>query len=211
MRVRMLRGELYLGNDPENAAEFERVQELLARFNGSAPGAWVERDELLRQTLRHVGEGVVVRPPFFCEYGAISIGDRTFVNVDAVMLDVAQITIGAACQIATRVQLLTATHPIDPEPRRVGWEYGRPITLADNVWLGGGAIVCPGVTIGQDTVVGAGAVVTRDLPPGVVAAGVPARVVREIGESDRVEVPSLSRSDRSDRWGGQDSNPRHEG
>ena len=189
MRERMLRGELYVGDDPDNAAEFERVQELLARFKGSAPGEWAERDELLRQTLRHVGEGVVVRPPFFCEYGWISIGDRTFVNVDAVMLDVAEIIIGAACQIATRVQLLTATHPIDPEPRRVGWEYGRPITLADNVWLGGGVIVCPGVTIGQGTVVGAGAVVTRDLPRGVVAAGVPARVVREIGERDRVEVP----------------------
>ena len=128
-----------------------------------------------------------MRPPFYGEYGAISIGDRTFVNVDAVMLDVAPITIGAACQIATRVQLLTATHPLDPEPRRLGWEYGDPITLADNVWLGGGVIVCPAVTIGHDTVVGAGAVVTRNLPAGVIAAGVPARVLREIGE--RVAVP----------------------
>ena len=92
-------------------------------------------------------------------------------------------------QIATRVQLLTATHPIDPEPRRIGWEYAEPITIADNVWLGGGVIVCPGVTIGQHTVVGAGAVVTKDLHAGVVAAGVPARVLREIGEQDRVEIP----------------------
>jgi maltose O-acetyltransferase len=192
MRERMLRGELYIADDPENEAEFGRVQELLARFNGSGPGAWDERDVLLRRMLRHVGEGVVVRPRFFCEYGAISIGDRTFVNIDAVMLDVAPITIGAACQIATRVQLLTATHPVDPQPRRRGWEYGEPITIADNVWLSGGVIVCPGVTIGQDTVVGAGAVVTRDLPPGVVAAGVPARVLREIGEEDRVEIPPRS-------------------
>ena len=117
--------------------------------------AWDERDALLRRMLRRVGEGVVVRA-LYCEYGAISIGDRTFVNVDAVMLDIAPITIGAACQIATRVQLLTATHPIDPEPRRLGWEYGEPIAIADNVWLGGGVIVCPGVTIGQDTVVGEG-------------------------------------------------------
>jgi maltose O-acetyltransferase len=189
MRERMLRGELYIADDPQNDAEFGRVQELLSRFNGSAPGALDERDALLRQMLRHVGEGVVVRPRFFCEYGAISIGDRTFVNVDAVMLDVAPITIGAACQIATRVQLLTATHPVDPDPRRLGWEYAQPITIADNVWLGGGVIVCPGVTIGQDTVVGAGAVVTRDLPAGAVAAGVPARVRREISEEDRVEVP----------------------
>jgi maltose O-acetyltransferase len=101
---------------------------------------------------------------------------------------VAPIAIGAACQIAPRVQLLTAAHPVDPEARRAGWEYGDPITLADNVWLGGGVIVCPGVSIGQDTVVGAGAVVAGNLPAGVVAAGAPARVLREIGEADRVDV-----------------------
>ncbi len=189
MRERMLRGELYIAGDRDNAAEFARVQELLASFNGLAPGAVDERDALLRRMLRYVGEGVVVRPPFFCEYGAIRIGDGTFINVDAVMLDVMPITIGAACQIGTRVQLLTASHPLDPEPRRIGWEYGQSITIADNVWLGGGAIVCPGVSIGEDTVVGAGAVVSRDLPAGVLAAGVPARVLREIGDGDRIEVP----------------------
>jgi maltose O-acetyltransferase len=161
----------------------------VSRFNRSAPGAWDERDAPFQQMLRHVGEGVVVRPSFYCEYGAIDIGDGTFVNIDAVMLDVAPIVIGAACQIATRVQLLTATHPVDPDPRRLGWEHAEPITIADNVWLGGGVIVCPGVSIGEDTVVGAGAVVTHDLPAGVVAAGVPARVLREIGEHDRVTVP----------------------
>jgi maltose O-acetyltransferase len=190
MRDRMLRGDLYIGGDPESEAEFNRVQALLEAFNGAPATAWDERDRLLRQTLRHVGEDVTVRPPFICEYGAISIGDRTFVNVNAVMLDVAPIEIGAACQIATCVQLLTAGHPIDPEPRRIGWEFGAPITIEDNVWLGGGVIVCPGVTIGQDTVVGAGAVVARDLPAGVVAVGVPARVVREIGDADRIEIPT---------------------
>jgi maltose O-acetyltransferase len=192
MRERMLRGELYIADDRDNAAEFARVQELLASFNGLALGARGERDALLRRMLLSVGDGVVVRPPFFCEYGAIRIGDGTFINVDAVMLDVMPITIGAACQIGPRVQLLTASHPLDPEPRRIGWEYGQSIAIADNVWLGGGAIVCPGVSIGEDTVVGAGAVVSRDLPAGVVAAGVPARVLREIGEGDRIEVPRLS-------------------
>lgn len=186
MRDRMLRGELYRGADPESAAIYGRTQDLLARYNATAPGAEAERDALLREVLDHVGRDVVVRPRFTCEYGAVSIGDGTFVNFDAVMLDVAPIAIGAACQTATRVQLLTATHPIDPGPRRAGWESAAPITVADNVWLGGGVIVCPGVTIGQDTVVGAGAVVTRDLPSGVVAAGVPARVLRDIGETDRV-------------------------
>jgi maltose O-acetyltransferase len=189
MRERMLRGELYVADDPDIEAEQARVQRILDRYN--APGVEQdERDRILRGLLGHVGEGVVIRPTFRCEYGApITIGARTFVNFDCVMLDVAPIAIGEACQVATRVQLLTATHPIDPGPRRAGWEYAEPIAIGDNVWLGGGAIVNPGVTIGDDTIVGAGAVVTRDLPEGVVAAGVPARVLREIGEADRVEVP----------------------
>lgn len=192
MKQRMLRGELYLADDPVLAADNTRAQELLDRYNRTGHAEQDERDRLLRSLLGDVGDGVVVKPPFRCDYGTqISIGAGTFVNYDCIMLDVAPIAIGAACQLATRVQLLTATHPVDPGPRRVGWEYGQPITLGDNVWLGGGVIVGPGVTIGADTVVGAGAVVTRDLPAGVVAAGVPARVHRPIGERDRVTPPDL--------------------
>jgi len=192
MKRRMLAGDLYLADDPVIAAEQARAQELQERYNATRHDEQVLRDSLLRELLGDVGEGVVVRPPFFCDYGShISIGARTFANYDCVLLDVAPIRIGVACQLASRVQLLTATHPIDPGPRRVGWEYAEPITLADNVWLGGGAIVCPGVTIGKDTVVGAGAVVTRDLPAGVVAAGVPARVLREIDERDRVAIQDV--------------------
>jgi maltose O-acetyltransferase len=128
-----------------------------------------------------VGERVTVRAPFFVDYGVhISIGAGTFVNYGCVMLDCARITIGASCQIATGVQLLTPSHPVEPEARRAGWECAHPITLEDNVWLGAGAIVCPGVTIGRDTVVGAGAVVVKDLPAGVVAVGNPARVIRSV-------------------------------
>ena len=177
----MLSGELYLASDSELVAELARAQELLERYNATPHGAQGERDVLLRELLGEVGDGVVVRTPFNCDYGQhVSIGARTFVNYGCVMLDVVPIRIGAACQIATNVQLLAATHPLDPGPRRDGWEYGEPITIGDNVWLGGGAIVCPGVTIGDDTVVGAGAVVTRDLPAGVVAVGNPARVLREL-------------------------------
>src|SRR4051812_17414142 len=191
MRERMLRGDLYISGDPESAAEYERAQDVLSRFNATPARAHAERDALLRELLRDVGEDVEVRSPFYCEYGAVTIGARTFVNIGAILLDVAPVTIGSACQLATSVQLLTATHPIDPAPRRAGWEYAEPITIADNVWLGGGVIVCPGVTIGADSVVGAGAVVTRDVPAGVVAAGVPARVVRKIGAADRISVPEL--------------------
>jgi maltose O-acetyltransferase len=192
MKQRMLRGELYLAGDPEIQRDAARAQELMERYNATRHAERELRDRLLRELLGEVGEGVVVRPPVWVDYGSnVSIGEETFVNYDCVLLDVAPIRIGAACQLATRVQLLTATHPIDPEPRRLGWESAQPITIGDNVWLGGGAIVCPGVAIGDDTVVGAGAVVTRDLPAGVVAMGVPARVVREIGPEDAVRVPGV--------------------
>jgi maltose O-acetyltransferase len=191
MKDRMLRGELYIADDPALAADYGRAQELLDRYNATLHVQQLERDAILRRLLGSLGDGVVVKPTFRCDYGTpITIAAGTFVNYDCVMLDVAPITIGANCQIASRVQLLTATHPIDPGPRRRGWEYGRPITLGDNVWLGGGAIVCPGVTIGDDTVVGAGAVVTRDLPAGVVAFGAPARVHRRIGARDRIDEPN---------------------
>jgi len=177
----MLRGELYLADDPEIQADQARAQELLERYNATRHAEQELRERLLRELLGEVGEGVVIRPPFYCDYGSqIAIGERTFVNYDCVLLDVAPIRIGAACQLATRVQLLTPTHPLEPEPRRAGWEAAEPITIGDNVWLGGGAIVCPGVTIGDDTVVGAGAVVTQDLPAGVLALGVPARVHRRL-------------------------------
>jgi len=175
MKERMLRGELYRV-DEELLADHARAQTLVERFNAAPDAA------ILRELLGNVGEGVLIRPPFRCDYGTqISIGTGTFVNFDCIMIDVAPIRIGADCQIAPRVQLLTATHPIEPGPRREGWESGEPIAIGDNVWLGGGVIVCPGVTIGDDTVVGAGAVVTSYLPSGVVAFGVPARVHREIG------------------------------
>jgi maltose O-acetyltransferase len=190
MKERMLRGELYVADDPDLAADHARAQRILDRYNATGHDEQDERDALLRELLGSVGEGVVIKPAFRCDYGTyISIGDGTFLNYDCVMLDIAPIAIGARCWLASCVQLLAATHPIDPIPRREGWEYGAPITIADNVWLGGGVIVCPGVSIGEDTVVGAGAVVTRDLPAGVVAYGNPARVVREIGERDRVQLP----------------------
>lgn len=186
----MLRGALYRADDPELDRDLARAQTILDRFNATRHDEAPLRDRLLGELLGSVGEDVVVRPRLSCDYGSnVHIGAGTFVNYDAVLLDVVEIRIGAACQIASRVQLLTATHPVDPVARRAGWESGVPITLEDNVWLGGGVTVLPGVSVGRDTVVGAGAVVTRDLPAGVVAVGNPARVVREITDADRVEVP----------------------
>lgn len=179
MKDRMLSGEPYIADDPELQSDQARAQRLLNRYNSTSHNDQPARDALLRELCGDVGEGTIVRPVFRCDYGTqIHLGERTFVNYDCIMLDVAPIIVGSHCQIGTRVQLLTPAHPIDPDARRMGWEYGRPITVGENVWLGAGVIVCPGVSIGDDTVVGAGAVVTRDLPAGVVAVGVPARVAR---------------------------------
>lgn len=182
-RERMLAGELYIADDPESERIARRALALLEEYRVAFTAS---RDEearrLLAEVLGEVGEGVVVKPPLFVDYGEnIRIGARTFVNYNLTALDVAPITIGEDCQFGPGVQLLTPTHPVEPEPRRDKLEAAKPITIGDNVWLGGGVVVCPGVTIGDNSVIGAGAVVTRDVPANVVAVGNPARVVREIG------------------------------
>ncbi|MCW5837573.1 MAG: sugar O-acetyltransferase [Labilithrix sp.] len=180
-RERMLAGEPYTANDPELQANARRAMRLLEQYNRSSVDEPEERRRMLTELLADVGDGVEIRPPFYCDYGAqIRIGARTFVNFNLVALDVASITIGEDVQIGPSVQLLTPTHPTEPEPRRAKIEAAKPIVIGDNVWLGGGVIVCPGVSIGANTVVGAGAVVTRDLPPDVVAVGNPARVIRSL-------------------------------
>ena len=178
-KERMLAGEPYIADDPELIADLRRAAELSQTFN-TAPAAQPEaRRAALAELLGELGQGADIRPPVHVDYGyRISVGPRTFVNFGTVLLDVAPITIGADVQIGPYVQLLTPTHPLDPEERRAQWESAQPITIGDNVWLGGGVIVCPGVTIGENTVVGAGAVVTRDLPANVAAVGNPARVTR---------------------------------
>jgi maltose O-acetyltransferase len=178
---RMRAGDLYRSDDPEIAEAHRRAVRLMDRYNHSSVDDAAGRRDLLNELFGTFGEGSVIRPPLVCDYGSfLHVGDHAFVNFGLVALDAAPIIIGDHVQIGPNVQLLTPTHPLDPGLRRDGWEGAGPITLADNVWLGGGAIVLADVTIGADTVVGAGAVVTRDLPPGVVAVGNPARVVRRI-------------------------------
>jgi len=156
MRDRMLAGEPPVF-DESLAEDTRRCRELLHRINAAAPDQDDERDALLRELLGGFGEGSNIRPPFRCEYGfQIHIGARTFANFGFLCLDVARVTIGDDVQIGPGVQLLTPTHPLEPGLRRDQWESAEPITIGDNVWLGGGVIVCPGVTIGEDTVVGAG-------------------------------------------------------
>ncbi|MFD6177556.1 MULTISPECIES: sugar O-acetyltransferase [unclassified Isoptericola] len=186
-RERMLAGDLYIADDPDSGRIAQRAVQLADAYHRAAVADEAAARPLLERLVGHLGEGAFVKPPLFVDYGEnISIGARTFVNYNLTALDVATITFGEDCQIGPNVQLLTPTHPIDPQPRRDKLEAARPITLGDNVWLGGGVIVCPGVTIGDNSVVGAGSVVTKDIPANVIAVGNPARVVRGIGDGDAV-------------------------
>ncbi|WMY78345.1 sugar O-acetyltransferase [Citricoccus sp. I39-566] len=181
MYERMLAGDPYLANDPEVGALSTRAQLLTERYNATSITEPDLRRTLLAELLGAVGEEIEIRPPFHVDYGAhVHIGERFFANFGFLALDCAEIRIGADVQVATNVQLLTATHPLEPGPRRDKWEAAAPITLGDNVWLGGGVIVGPGVSIGENTVVGAGSVVVKDLPANVVAVGTPARPVRSL-------------------------------
>ena len=183
MRERMLAGDLYRGADDELVAEMQQAMRLTKQFNDSDPGDPVRRRELLVELLGEVGDDVDIRPPLHCDYGSrIRVGARTFINFGLMALDVATITIGEDVMMGPNVQLLTPTHPLDPETRREKWEAALPITIGDNAWIGGMAVICPGVTIGEDAVVGAGAVVTKDVPPAMIAVGNPARVIRSVND-----------------------------
>lgn len=175
----MVAGELYVAGDPELVAARQACELALREYNAEPDEG--RREQLARGLLAAFGQGSYIRPPFHCDYGwNISIGEDTFANFNLTVLDVVPITIGSRVQIASGVQLLGADHPLGPDERASGRELGRPITIENDVWLGAGAIVCPGVTIGRASVIGAGSVVTRDIPPRVVAVGNPCRVLRQL-------------------------------
>jgi maltose O-acetyltransferase len=180
-RERMLAGDLYRGDDPEIARDDQRAMRLLTRYNENLAADEGDRRGVLCVLVGTFGAQSVIRPPLYCDLGyQIHIGERCFINFGLVALDVARITIGDDAQLGPNVQLLTPTHPVDPALRLAKWESAAPISIGNNAWLGGGVIVLPGVTIGDNTVVGAGSVVTADLPANVVAVGNPARVIRQL-------------------------------
>jgi maltose O-acetyltransferase len=173
---KMLAGELYDAGDPELQADLAVTRTWLVRYNAALAAPTAERRALLRERFAAVGEGSTIRPPFHCDYGFnIRIGAGVFLNFNCVILDVMAVTIGDKTQIGPGVQILTADHPRGAAERAAGLEFGRPIHIGRNVWIGGGAILLPGVTIGDDAVIGAGSVVTRDVPLGATAFGNPAR------------------------------------
>lgn len=176
-KQKMLAGEPYRPGDPELQAEIAATKAWLVRFNAASAASPAERRAILAERLGHVGKGAVIRPPLHCDYGFnIRLGDDVFLNFNCVILDVVAVTIGDGTQIGPAVQIYAADHPRDAIQRRAGLEFGRPVAIGRNVWIGGGAIILPGVTIGDDAIIGAGSVVTRDVPAGAAAVGNPARV-----------------------------------
>jgi len=179
-KEKMLAGELYDPLDAQLSGERLRCRDLLKRFNDTREDQTEERTELLKQLLG-AETGVWIQPPFFCDYGTnIRLGSKVFFNFNCVVLDVMEVTIGDNVLFGPSVQIYTATHPMDAETRRKWLEFAKPIRIGSDVWVGGAALICPGVTIGDRSVIGAGSVVTRDVPADVFAAGNPCRVIRQL-------------------------------
>lgn len=183
-KQRMLAGELYLAADPELVAGSQRAMRLLHQYNQTTVDEREKRTEILQELFERVGKSPVITPPFHCDYGSnIYVGDRFYMNYGCIILDCNTVHIGHDVMCAPYVQIYTAYHPTDPTVRLTGRELASPIRIGNNVWIGGGAIVCPGVTIGDNTTIGAGSVVTKDIPANVVAVGNPCRVLRHLPES----------------------------
>ncbi len=178
----MTAGEMYDPLDPDLVAARERVRDLCQALNNTREAEAAARRRLLRDLFAAGGDSVWMQPPFFCDYGFnITLGERVFFNFNCIVLDVCPVRIGSFTLFGPSVQILTPMHPMNAEQRRRE-EYGKPVTIGEDVWVGGGAIILPGVSIGSRAVIGAGSIVTRDVPDGVFAAGNPCRVIRDITE-----------------------------
>ena len=181
-RQKMLAGEMYDPLDPELVAAREHARDLCQALNATREAHQDERRRILRELFGRGGDTAWMQPPFFCDYGSnIELGERVFFNFNCIVLDVCHVRIGDFSLFGPAVQIYTPMHPLDPELRRQK-EFGKPVAIGSDVWVGGGAIILPGVRIGSRAVIGAGSVVTRDVPEGVFAAGNPCRVIRDITE-----------------------------
>mgnify|MGYP000594087731 CR=1 FL=1 len=181
----MLDGDLYLANDAQLVQMRKRARKLTRFYNQTTEDDDDRRSEILRELFGKTGQSFKIEPPFHCDYGShISIGEEFYMNFGGIILDCAHVTIGNQVMCAPNVQLYAATHPLDAKLRCSGPELAKPIKIGNRVWLGGGVIVCPGVTIGDNTVIGAGSVVVKDIPANVVAAGNPCRVIRQLPVPD---------------------------
>ena len=184
-RDKMLAGELYDALDADLVQDRDRARDLCQALNATRESEGEIRRQILLQLFGKGGDTVWMQPPFFCDYGSnIELGERVFFNFNCVVLDVCPVKIGDFTLFGPGVQILTPMHPLNAELRR-GQEFGKPISIGSDVWVGGGALILPGVRIGSRTVIGAGSIVTRDIPDDVFAAGNPCRVIRDISQENR--------------------------
>ena len=187
-KERMLSEKLYIPMDEALAADCARSRRLVRLINGTTEEQAEYRVQLFKELFGRTGENLWVEPPFHCDYGChISVGENFYANMNCVILDEAKVTFGDNVFIAPSCGFYTAGHPLDVEQRNRGLEYARPIRVGNNVWIGAQVCVLPGVTIGDNTVIGAGSVINRDIPANVIAAGNPCRVIREITEEDKTK------------------------
>lgn len=178
---KMIRGELYNPMDPVLVRERQDARRMTRLYNATLESDVAGRTNMLSELFGAIGKTITVEPTFRCDYGYnIYLGDNFYANFDCVILDVCEVRIGINCFMAPGVHIYTATHPVHPKERCAGTEYGKPVTIGDNVWLGGRSVILPGVTIGDNAVIAAGAVVVKDVPANAVVGGNPARVLREI-------------------------------
>jgi maltose O-acetyltransferase len=180
-KQKMLAGELYLASDPELALEHQRACRVLRLYNETIEGEVELREQLLYDLLGQIGANPRIAPPFYCDYGSnIKGGNHLYLNYGCVILDCNAVYLGDNLLCGPYVQIYTAYHPVEPQIRQTQQELAAPVKIGNNVWIGGGAIICPGVTIGDNTTIGAGSVVTHDIPANVVAVGNPCRIIREL-------------------------------
>ena len=182
-KQKMLAGHLYDPLDKQLSDERIRARIIIKELNNTSDDQATERHRLIKELIPHAGSGLWLQSPFYCDYGTnLFIGEKVFFNFNCVVLDVCKVTIGDRTLFGPNVQIYTATHPLNHSERASGLEYGKPISIGEDVWIGGGVIICPGVSIGDRSVIGAGSVVTKNIASDVFAAGNPCKVIRSLKE-----------------------------
>ena len=183
-KEKMLQGELYLASDQELVEERNRARKLTRLYNQTEETDGETRYTLLKQLFGSLGENAYVEPPFRCDYGYnIHVGENFYANFDCLILDVCPVIMGKNCSLAPGVHIYTATHPVNAQERTQGAEYGKPVTIGDNVWIGGRAVINPGISVGNNVVIASGSIVTKDVPDNVVVGGNPAKIIQYLDES----------------------------
>lgn len=192
-KEKMLLGMYYKASDKDLTEARNTARSLAAEYNSTAPSELERREDILKKLFKKCGRNIYIEPPFYCDYGSnIALGDNVYINFDCIILDVCNVSIGNNVFIAPRVSIFAAAHPIDADIRNSLLEFGSPVHIGNSVWIGGNTVINPGVSIGDSSIIGSGSVVTKDIPPNVIACGNPCRVIRQISDEDKAVCRRLA-------------------